>query len=183
MIEMSSLENFIREAVKEFIYAENVRFEVECEGEKIKKITITSGTETTELDEGDSIIVKEAEDEKEEDIVSEIKCILKKIGVPANIKGYRYIIDAVLLCYTDMKALDSGITKTVYPLVARKNDTTPSRTERAIRHAIEVAWKRGDLSRIEELFGYTIASDKGKLTNSEFLAIIADYLYLEHKKY
>ena len=100
--------------------------------------------------------------------------------MPAHIKGYHYLRDAIKMAVDDMDLL-GAVTKELYPAIAKKNNTTPSRVERAIRHAIEVAWNRGRLETIDSLFGYTIQNDKGKPTNSEFIAIIADKLRLERK--
>ncbi len=106
--------------------------------------------------------------------------ILHEIGVPAHIRGYHYIREAIIMSVNDMEILNY-ITKELYPSIAKKCNTTPSRVERAIRHAIEVAWNRGKVDVIEQLFGYTINNHKGKPTNSEFIALIADRLRLEQK--
>lgn len=106
--------------------------------------------------------------------------VLHQIGVPAHIKGYQYLRYSIILCTNDSSMLGS-ITKILYPSVAKKFSTTPSRVERAIRHAIEVAWDRGDVDVLMSYFGYTIQSDRGKPTNSEFIAMIADKLRLETK--
>lgn len=108
--------------------------------------------------------------------------IIHEIGVPAHIKGYQYLRDAIILSVNDGEIMGS-ITKYLYPTIAKKYKTTPSRVERAIRHAIEVAWSRGRMETIEELFGYTVNSRKGKPTNSEFVALIADKIRLEYKKH
>ena len=104
--------------------------------------------------------------------------ILHEIGVPAHIRGYHYIRDAIILAVNDVDVLNY-ITKELYPQIAKKSNTTPSRVERAIRHAIEVAWTRGKIDAIDNLFGYTINTHKGKPTNSEFIALITDRLRLE----
>ena len=106
--------------------------------------------------------------------------IIHEIGVPAHIKGYQYLRDAIIMSVNDTEMLGS-ITKRLYPTIAKNYKTTPSRVERAIRHAIEVAWSRGKMDTIEELFGYTVSSGKGKPTNSEFVALIADKIRLEYK--
>ncbi len=103
--------------------------------------------------------------------------VIHEIGVPAHIKGYQYLRYAIILAVEDMDVINS-ITKTLYPKVAEEFDTTPSRVERAIRHAIEVAWDRGDLETLQKYFGFTVSSTKGKPTNSEFIALIADKLQL-----
>ena len=106
--------------------------------------------------------------------------VLHQIGVPAHIKGYRYLRYSIMLCTNDSSMLGS-ITKILYPTVAKHFATTPSRVERAIRHAIEVAWDRGDVDVLMSYFGYTIQSDRGKPTNSEFIAMLSDKLRLEMK--
>ena len=116
----------------------------------------------------------------ENDLEIEITNLIHEIGVPAHIKGYQYIRDAISIVVADRDIL-SAVTKELYPMIAEKNNTTPSRVERAIRHAIEVAWNRGRIETIDALFGYTVQGDKGKPTNSEFIAIIADKLRLERK--
>ncbi len=107
--------------------------------------------------------------------------ILHQIGVPAHIKGYHYVREAIILSVENSDMINA-VTKRLYPTVAEKYETTPSRVERAIRHAIEVAWDRGDLDVLNSYFGYTIHNDRGKPTNSEFVAMIADRLRLEQKR-
>ncbi|HOA81016.1 MAG TPA: sporulation transcription factor Spo0A [Defluviitaleaceae bacterium] len=109
---------------------------------------------------------------------TEVTNIIHEIGIPAHIKGYQYLRDAIIMSINDMDILNS-ITKQLYPSIAKQYNTTPSRVERAIRHAIEVAWSRGKMDTINKLFGYTINNGKGKPTNSEFIALIADRLRLE----
>ena len=106
--------------------------------------------------------------------------IIHQIGVPAHIKGYYYIRESILLAVSDISILNS-VTKKLYPEVARRFETTPSRVERAIRHSIEVAWDRGDLDTLNRYFGYTVNNNRGKPTNSEFIAMIADKLRLTMK--
>jgi len=106
--------------------------------------------------------------------------VIHEIGVPAHIKGYQYLRDSIIMSVNDMDILNS-ITKQLYPTIAKMHNTTPSRVERAIRHAIEVAWNRGKMDTINELFGYSIQAGKGKPTNSEFIALIADKIRLEYK--
>ena len=103
--------------------------------------------------------------------------IIHEIGIPAHIKGYQYIREAIIEVVADMDLINA-VTKALYPSVARKYNTTPSRVERAIRHAIEVAWDRGDIEVLQRYFGYTVSGIKGKPTNSEFIALIADKLQL-----
>lgn len=109
-----------------------------------------------------------------------ITSVIHEIGVPAHIKGYLYLREAITMVYNEVDLL-GAITKTLYPRIAEKFKTTPSRVERAIRHAIEVAWSRGNMDSIRSLFGYTINVSKAKPTNSEFIAIVADKLRIEHK--
>ena len=109
-----------------------------------------------------------------------VTSIIHEIGVPAHIKGYQYLREAILIAINDMDVINA-ITKVLYPQVAKTFSTTPSRVERAIRHAIEVAWDRGDLETLQKFFGYTVSYTKGKPTNSEFIALIADKLQLELK--
>lgn len=116
----------------------------------------------------------------ERSLETDVTNIIHEIGVPAHIKGYQYLRDAIILSVGDMEMLNS-ITKILYPTIAKKHQTTPSRVERAIRHAIEVAWSRGKMDTIDELFGYTVNNGKGKPTNSEFIALIADKIRLEYK--
>ena len=116
-----------------------------------------------------------------EDLESRVTNMLHEIGIPAHIKGYHYLRDAIIMAVKDMDVLNA-ITKILYPTVAKKYQTTSSRVERAIRHAIEVAWSRGKLDTLDELFGYTVSTGKGKPTNSEFIALIADPIQLEYKK-
>ena len=104
--------------------------------------------------------------------------IIHEIGVPAHIKGYQYLREAIIIAVKDMDVINA-ITKVLYPQVAKTFQTTPSRVERAIRHAIEVAWDRGDLDTLQRFFGYTVSNTKGKPTNSEFIALIADKLQLQ----
>lgn len=106
--------------------------------------------------------------------------ILHELGIPSHIKGYQYIREAILLAVENQDIINS-ITKTLYPTLATKFNTTPSRVERAIRHAIEVAWNRGQIEIHDKIFGYTVNSNKGKPTNSEFIAMIADKLMMEEK--
>ena len=106
--------------------------------------------------------------------------MIHEIGIPAHIKGYHYLRDAIIMAVEDMDVLNA-ITKVLYPTVAKKHQTTASRVERAIRHAIEVARSRGKLDTLDDLFGYTVSNGKGKPTNSEFIALIADTIRLEYK--
>ncbi len=111
---------------------------------------------------------------------TEITSIIHDIGIPAHIKGYNYLRDSIILAIKDSEVINC-ITKILYPTIAKMYQTTPSRVERAIRHAIEVAWNRGNTDTLNDLFGYTISNGKGKPTNSEFIALIADKIRLEYK--
>lgn len=115
---------------------------------------------------------------KERDLEEKITRVIQDIGVPAHIKGYLYLRESINIVINDIEYL-GAITKELYPAVADKFNTTPSRVERAIRHAIEVAWNRGNLESIDQIFGYTVNNNKGKPTNSEFIALISDKLRLE----
>ena len=114
------------------------------------------------------------------DLEKDVTDMIHEIGLPAHIKGYQYLRDAIVMSVNDMDMLNS-ITKILYPTIAKKYQTTSSRVERAIRHAIEVAWSRGKMDTIDEMFVYTIHNGKGKPTNSEFIALITDRIRLEYK--
>ncbi len=117
---------------------------------------------------------------READVEAMVTSMIHEIGVPAHIKGYQYLREAIIIAVNDMEVINA-ITKVLYPQVAKTFATTPSRVERAIRHAIEVAWDRGDLETLQRFFGYTVSNTKGKPTNSEFIALIADKLQLQLK--
>lgn len=117
---------------------------------------------------------------REQSLEAVVTDVIHEIGVPAHIKGYQYLREAIILTINDMDVINA-VTKVLYPEVAKKFGTTPSRVERAIRHAIEVAWDRGDLETLQKFFGYTVSNVKGKPTNSEFIAMIADCLSLRRK--
>ena len=116
----------------------------------------------------------------EENLEAKVTNVIHEVGVPAHIKGYQYLREAIIMVVNDIDVINQ-ITKSLYPKIASKFNTTPSRVERAIRHAIEVAWGRGQQEAVENIFGYTISASKGKPTNSEFIAMIADKLRLELK--
>ena len=126
------------------------------------------------------IDLPEKEAKKEENLEALVTNIIHEVGVPAHIKGYQYLREAIMMVVNDIDVINQ-ITKSLYPKIALKYNTTPSRVERAIRHAIEVAWGRGQQEAVENIFGYTISAAKGKPTNSEFIAMIADKLRLELK--
>ena len=117
---------------------------------------------------------------KGKNLDANITSIIHEIGVPAHIKGYQYLREAITMVYNNIEIL-GAITKSLYPDIAEKFKTTPSRVERAIRHAIEVAWTRGNIDSISHLFGYTVNISKSKPTNSEFIAMVADKLRIEHR--
>lgn len=121
------------------------------------------------------------EEYMKEHLETDITKMLHEPGIPAHIKGYQYLRDAISMVVRDREMMEA-VTKILYPEIAKKNYTSSSRVERAIRHAIEVAWGRGSLEVIDELFGYTISTGKGKPTNSEFIALIADKICLDYKK-
>ncbi len=123
----------------------------------------------------------EVQDKKaEENLEALVTNVIHEVGVPAHIKGYQYLREAIMMVVNDIEVINQ-ITKSLYPKIASKYSTTPSRVERAIRHAIEVAWSRGQTDVVESIFGYTVSASKGKPTNSEFIAMIADKLRLELK--
>ena len=122
----------------------------------------------------------ESERESGADLERQVTAIIHEVGVPAHIKGYQYLREAIMIAVKDMDVINA-VTKVLYPEVAKTFGTTASRVERAIRHAIEVAWDRGDLETLQKYFGYTVSNAKGKPTNSEFIAMIADRLQLERR--
>ena len=139
-------------------------------------ITVPSGSRTT-LIEND----KEENDKKlSYNLERDVTDMIHEIGVPAHIKGYQYLREAIMMSVEEPDMLGS-ITKVLYPTIAKNNQTTASRVERAIRHAIEVAWDRGDVDTLQEYFGFTVSGAKGKPTNSEFISMVADRLRLELK--
>lgn len=124
--------------------------------------------------------IRQNSDTQCENLEDKITTMLHEIGIPAHIKGYHYLRDSISMAVEDMDVLNA-ITKILYPTVAKKYHTTSSRVERAIRHAIEVAWSRGKIDILDDLFGYTISYGKGKPTNSEFIALVSDTIRLEQK--
>ena len=117
----------------------------------------------------------------EQNLENDVTQILHEIGVPAHIKGYQYLREAIAISVADQDMLTS-VTKVLYPNIAKKHQTTSSRVERAIRHAIEVAWSRGKMDTINDIFGYTVSNGKGKPTNSEFIALLSDKIRLDYKR-
>ena len=118
------------------------------------------------------------QEERGSALKNQVTAVIHEIGVPAHIKGYQYLREAIMIAVDDMDVINA-VTKVLYPEVAKRFNTTASRVERAIRHAIEVAWDRGDLETLQKYFGYTVSNSKGKPTNSEFIAMISDRLVLE----
>lgn len=139
-------------------------------------ITVPSGTKSEDIQTVDVSTRTNVVRDLEKDVTD----MIHEIGVPAHIKGYQYLREAIMMSVQDVEMLGS-ITKVLYPTIAKKYQTTPSRVERAIRHAIEVAWSRGRMETLDALFGYTINTGKGKPTNSEFIALIADKIRLQYR--
>ena len=139
-------------------------------------ITVPSGTNGEDIQVTEEVIQASTVHDLEKDVTD----MIHEIGVPAHIKGYQYLREAIMMSVQDVEMLGS-ITKVLYPTIAKKYQTTPSRVERAIRHAIEVAWSRGRMETLDALFGYTINTGKGKPTNSEFIALIADKIRLQYR--
>lgn len=131
------------------------------------------------FDKTEDIVVKQGNYEKDLNLL--VTQMIHEIGVPAHIKGYLYLRTAILMAVDNMDVLNA-VTKQLYPDIAKEHGTTDTRVERAIRHAIEVAWERGNIDMIHELFGYTIQADKGKPTNSEFIALMADRIRLDQMR-
>lgn len=147
-------------------------------------ITVPAGDKSTS-DEAKKLFGAENKtmfesDHRTHDLEKDVTDMIHEIGVPAHIKGYQYLREAIMMSVEDTEMLNS-ITKILYPSIAKKFQTTPSRVERAIRHAIEVAWSRGKMETLDALFGYTINIGKGKPTNSEFIALIADKIRLHYR--
>lgn len=141
--------------------------------------TVRGGFATREIKPSYIEIAPESK-KNEENLEALVTNVIHEVGVPAHIKGYQYLREAIMMVVNDIDVINQ-ITKQLYPDIAKKYETTPSRVERAIRHAIEVAWGRGQTDTMENIFGYTVSAAKGKPTNSEFIAMIADKLRLELK--
>ena len=146
----------------------------------LKPCDITALVDRLEEVRGEGTLRKTGGSLQKNSIEAMVTGIIHEIGVPAHIKGYQYLREAIMIAVDDMDVINA-ITKVLYPQVAKTFQTTPSRVERAIRHAIEVAWDRGDLDTLQRFFGYTVSNTKGKPTNSEFIALIADKLQLQLK--
>jgi two-component system response regulator (stage 0 sporulation protein A) len=153
-------------------------FDMELLGNHIRQVS--GKTSTMARKSSPSTNYRSQAEQKPKNLDASITSIIHEIGVPAHIKGYLYLREAISMVYNDIELLGS-ITKVLYPDIAKKFNTTASRVERAIRHAIEVAWSRGNIDSISSLFGYTVSMSKAKPTNSEFIAMVADKLRLEHK--
>ena len=155
-------------------------FDMEVLVERIRQLRTTiqinrvTSSRVDFLNDGKSYTISD------KDLESSVTRVIHEVGVPAHIKGYQYLRDAIIMAIKDMDIINS-ITKQLYPSVAKNYNTTPSRVERAIRYAIEVAWDRGEVETLDKLFGYTVQTSKGKPTNSEFIAMIADKLRLQLK--
>lgn len=146
--------------------------------EIVERITMFTSQKAENTPEKlEDIFINKVEEDESANIEAMVSNIIKVVGVPAHIKGYQFLRDAIIWTIEDMGIINA-VTKELYPGIAKKHNTTSSRVERAIRHAIEVAWERGDIETINKLFGYTIHTSKGKPTNSEFIAMIADKLRL-----
>lgn len=157
-------------------------FDMDIFTKRIREMFSTQDVETKRRSVSTQVVQREAAATSRGpiDLETEITSIIHEIGVPAHIKGYMYLREAITMVVNDMELL-SAVTKELYPSIAKKYNTTASRVERAIRHAIEVAWGRGQVDAINKLFGYTVHNEKGKPTNSGFIAIIADKLRLKNK--
>lgn len=146
----------------------------------LAKMAISTNSEDHEAlrrECGDLLKMLEADTPtKVDDLNRVVTDIIHELGVPAHILGYKYLREAIIIAVNDTDAI-SAITKVLYPSVAKTFRTTSSRVERAIRHAIEMAWDRGDLDTLQRFFGYTVSNTKGKPTNSEFIALIADHIH------
>ncbi|EGL84106.1 sporulation transcriptional activator Spo0A [Caldalkalibacillus thermarum TA2.A1] len=155
-------------------------FEMDILAQRIRQLMVNHkpATVSTAAYKSPSVAVKPPYEQKSLD--ERITGIIHEIGVPAHIKGYLYLREAITMVYNNLELLGS-ITKILYPEIAKKYNTTPSRVERAIRHAIEVAWNRGNMDSINKMFSNTVSSHKAKPTNSEFIAMVADKLRLEYK--
>lgn len=149
-------------------------------GNLVNNIRQVNSKGQTVLKSNSQVFYRSQPEQKPKNLDASITSIIHEIGVPAHIKGYLYLREAIAMVYNDIELLGS-ITKVLYPDIAKKYNTTASRVERAIRHAIEVAWSRGNIESISSLFGYTVSMSKAKPTNSEFIAMVADKLRLEHK--
>ena len=148
-------------------------------GDKEFQIMITVPSQK-DKDKGIVMAENKKTEKVQRNLEQDVTDMIHEIGVPAHIKGYQYLREAIMMSVED-PGMISSITKILYPTIAKRFQTTPSRVERAIRHAIEVAWSRGRMETLDALFGYTIDTGKGKPTNSEFIALIADRIRLSYR--
>lgn len=159
-------------------------FDIELLIKRIKELKHYKPTQNSNFISRESkpqyISITPENQKNEENLEALVTNLIHEVGVPAHIKGYQYLREAIMMVVNDIEVINQ-ITKQLYPDIAKKFHTTPSRVERAIRHAIEVAWSRGKADEVENIFGYTVSATKGKPTNSEFIAMIADKLRLELK--
>ncbi|MBP3597121.1 MAG: sporulation transcription factor Spo0A [Clostridia bacterium] len=158
-------------------------FDMELAMKRVRELAVKTGTikvTPSQKEVKTSYITTENSSNKETSLEAKVTNIIHEVGVPAHIKGYQYLRDGIMMVIENVEVINQ-ITKSLYPDLAKKYKTTPSRVERAIRHAIEVAWNRGQIEATERIFGYTVNANKGKPTNSEFIAMIADKLRLEMK--
>lgn len=167
-VSKQDFENQILDAGADYYYIKPIK--AEAVAKRISRLVSWKGKKA-------SLQKRTYTDDELEFLISDI---MRQIGVPAHIKGYQYLRTSILLCVSDPEMI-SSVTKILYPTVAKKYNTTSSRVERAIRHAIEVAWDRGDVDVLSSYFGYTIQSNRGKPTNSEFIAMISDKIKLSMK--
>ena len=144
-------------------------------------ITVPAGKLSEKSNQTLKTVIDRLDTSVKVDLEALVTNMIHEIGVPAHIKGYQYLREAIIMSVEDTSVL-SSITKILYPTIAKSFSTTPSRVERAIRHAIEVAWSRGKMETLDGLFGYTINTGKGKPTNSEFIALIADKIRLQNRQ-
>ena len=171
--------NTTKTLLKDYFESKNLRVVVEFfEGKEEIKQIIISKSDDNELKK---VTTREESIVKEANIEAEIVEIFHQLCVPSHIKGNHYLREAIMMGYENVEVLNA-ITKVLYPEVAKKYQTTPSRVERAIRHSIEVAWTKGNKEKIDEIFGYTVDETKGKPTNSEFIAMIVDNLRMKHQR-
>lgn len=190
------MKNNVNEVINEFLEQEDARVIIKYDKHGIQEIVITRNEQTSQqnnfVNEQSCFEIKvqsskssnactECESGEYEIIIKEISDVLQEMGIPAHILGYHYIRDAVYMVYSNFEYINS-ITKVLYPEVAKINKTTPSKVERGMRHAIDTAWKRGNMEVLEKIYGYTIDKEKGRPTNSEFIAMLADELRLRHNK-
>lgn len=152
-------------------------FDLETLVDRLRDVAYKESSKVYEVKGTKYISTKQAK-QKTEPVEVKVTNLIHDLGVPAHIKGYQYLREAIIASVENEEMINA-VTKTLYPLLSKKFNTTPSRVERAIRHAIEVAWNRGEIAVHDKIFGYTVNSNKGKPTNSEFIALLADKIRLE----